>query len=218
MSAEKLEMLERLKTQHKNTRTIAATEETSSVLGTTASEHVHHHVHGSFGSFCCCLRPTVGVLTVTVLTKTTEHITPVIHKETHQHKVVHNVIPIHEKIHEAPIVHESTVLPTLTMDEFRAKFSREIHNHGDPAHSHQFYGGNPKVQDGSASSASYGTSGIPSDSRQQQYSQGNQQYTQGQQQYTQGHQDVEGHNHKTSVGQKAASAVESREQTRADRV
>ncbi|CDZ96283.1 hypothetical protein [Phaffia rhodozyma] len=125
MAPEKLEMLEKLKTQHKNTRTIAPTEETVAVLGTTASEHVHHHVH--------------------------EHITPVIHKETHQHKIIHNVIPIHEKIHESPIVHESTVLPTLTMEEFRAKMAQAkgLH-HGEKEHSHHYYEGQPRVsEDGS---------------------------------------------------------------------
>lgn len=58
-------------------------------------EHVHHHLH--------------------------EHIQPVIEKETVQPVVVHTTKPVHE-VHEVePRHHEATVLPPVSIDEFRRK-------------------------------------------------------------------------------------------------
>ncbi|CDZ97777.1 hypothetical protein [Phaffia rhodozyma] len=146
--------------------TIGATIQTQENLGVTASEHVHHHVH--------------------------EHITPVIQKDTHEHKVLHQVELIHEKIHEAPIIHETTTLPTISLDEFRAKTQAgdAVHNHGDTQHSHHFYSGLPKVQDGHSA---VGTTGAPSAIP-----------------GTSTHTDVAGHQHNSAISEKAASAVERR--------
>jgi hypothetical protein len=89
-----------------------------------------------------------------------EHIQPVIQKETHANKTIHTVIPVHEKVHEAPIVHESTVLPTVSLDEFKAQHantSGEVH--GESSHKHAFYQGEPKAAGttGSHSHSSTGT-------------------------------------------------------------
>jgi hypothetical protein len=59
------------------------------------SEHVHHHIH--------------------------EHIQPVLHKEVLAHEYIHTTIPVHETHHVEAQHHGTTVLPSITLEEFRAK-------------------------------------------------------------------------------------------------
>ena len=108
-----------------------------------------------------------------------ETITPVIQRDTHEHRTVHNVIPVHEKIHEcvasscdhlcrsllpltrrfhscrAPVVHESTVLPTVSLDEFKGKVHGETH--GDKSHHHSHFQGEPRSAPGQASEGTIGS-------------------------------------------------------------
>jgi hypothetical protein len=84
-------------------------------------------------------------------------VTPVIQRDTHEHKIVHNVIPVHEKIHEAPIVHESTVLPTVSMDEFKSKLTGSEHQHGAQGHHHSHFQGEPKSAPGQAAEGVIGS-------------------------------------------------------------
>ena len=67
-----------------------------------------------------------------------ETITPVIQRETVQPTTVHTTQPIHQVTHEAPIVHEATTLPTISLDELRAKAHDGPHLHKDGDHTHQF--------------------------------------------------------------------------------
>jgi hypothetical protein len=44
------------------------------------------------------------------------------------------------------VVHEMTTLPTVTLDEFKAKTGGvHAHSHKDSEHSHQYYEGAPRV-------------------------------------------------------------------------
>ncbi|CAG9989414.1 unnamed protein product [Clonostachys byssicola] len=84
--------LERDAAQYKDTSTTHSTKHTTTTNPTMTGERVHHHVH--------------------------EHIQPVIEKETIQPHVVHTTAPVHETHHAAPVHHETTTLPTKTMEEF----------------------------------------------------------------------------------------------------
>jgi len=125
MLPEHREKLEGQRTLYQNTQTVAPVERTELANAGQVNEHVHHHVH--------------------------ETIQPVIQRETIAPTTVHTVVPIHEKIHDAPIVHEHTVLPTVTLDEFKNKVGG-AHSHKDGDHSHQFYDGAPRVGGGQSSS------------------------------------------------------------------
>lgn len=70
MAPEKGHLLDGLKSQHKDTRTVGATETTGENVGSTVNEHTHHHVH--------------------------EHVTPVIQRETHEHKVCTDPQPLQQ--------------------------------------------------------------------------------------------------------------------------
>ncbi|KAH6670889.1 allergen [Plectosphaerella plurivora] len=59
------------------------------------SEHVHHHIH--------------------------EHIQPVLHKEVLAHEYIHTTIPVHETHHVEAQHHGTTILPSITLEEFRSK-------------------------------------------------------------------------------------------------
>jgi hypothetical protein len=48
-----------------------------------------------------------------------ETVQPVVHKETIAPSVVHTTVPIHETHHNEARHHETTTLPTMTMDEFK---------------------------------------------------------------------------------------------------
>jgi hypothetical protein len=50
-----------------------------------------------------------------------ETIQPVVQKEVIQPNVVHTTVPIHEVHHNAATHHETTSLPTMTMDQFKTK-------------------------------------------------------------------------------------------------
>jgi hypothetical protein len=79
----------------KDERRIDNTTHSQSVAPTVAGEHVHHHIH--------------------------ETIQPVVQKETIQPNVVHTTVPIHEVHHNKATHHETTALPAMTMDQFKAK-------------------------------------------------------------------------------------------------
>ena len=81
--------------QFKNERVVAGTTQSQSVAPTIGGEHVHHHIH--------------------------ETIQPVVNKEVIQPNVVHTTVPIHEVHHNKATHHETTALPTMTMDEFKHK-------------------------------------------------------------------------------------------------
>ncbi|KAL5116550.1 hypothetical protein ACEQ8H_005546 [Pleosporales sp. CAS-2024a] len=81
--------------QFKDERRVEATTQSQSVAPTIGGEHVHHHIH--------------------------ETIQPVVQKETIQPNVVHTTVPIHEVHHNAATHHETTSLPTMTMDQFQQK-------------------------------------------------------------------------------------------------
>jgi hypothetical protein len=76
-------------------RRIEETTHSQSVAPTIGGEHVHHHIH--------------------------ETIQPVVQKETIQPSVVHTTVPIHEVHHNKATHHETTALPAMTMDQFKAK-------------------------------------------------------------------------------------------------
>jgi len=115
------EKLEAMRTQQQNVQQVGSVERTEAHQGAVANESVIHHVH--------------------------ETIQPVVQKETIAPTTVHTTVPIHEKIHEAPIVHESTTLPTVTLDEFKTKIGG-AHSHKDGNHHHQFYQGEPRIGGG----------------------------------------------------------------------
>ncbi|KAI9667474.1 MAG: hypothetical protein M1821_000290 [Bathelium mastoideum] len=69
------------------------TRETQSVAPSVGGEHIHHHVH--------------------------ETIQPVVQKETIEPHVVHTVQPIHEVHHNAAQHHQTSALPTVTMEDFK---------------------------------------------------------------------------------------------------
>jgi len=81
--------------QFKNERRVEGTTQSQSVAPTIGGEHVHHHIH--------------------------ETIQPVVNKEVIQPNVVHTTVPIHEVHHNAATHHETTALPTMTMDQFKSK-------------------------------------------------------------------------------------------------
>lgn len=81
--------------QFKNERVVEGTTSSQSVAPTIGGEHVHHHIH--------------------------ETIQPVVHKEVVQPNVVHTTVPIHEVHHNKATHHETTALPTMTMDQFKHK-------------------------------------------------------------------------------------------------
>lgn len=60
-----------------------------------AGEHKHHHIH--------------------------ETVQPVVHKETIEPHVVHTTVPVHETHHNAAQHHQSSVLPTVNMSEFKSQ-------------------------------------------------------------------------------------------------
>lgn len=79
----------------KDERRVDATTHSQSVAPVVGGEHVHHHIH--------------------------ETIQPVIQKETIQPSVVHTTVPIHEVHHNKATHHETTALPAMTMEQFKAK-------------------------------------------------------------------------------------------------
>jgi len=81
--------------QFKDERRVEGTTQSQSVAPTIGGEHVHHHIH--------------------------ETIQPVVNKEVIQPNVVHTTVPIHEVHHNAATHHETTALPTMTMDQFKTK-------------------------------------------------------------------------------------------------
>ncbi|KAF5851252.1 hypothetical protein GGP41_004064 [Bipolaris sorokiniana] len=76
-------------------RRVEDTTHSQSVAPTVGGEHVHHHIH--------------------------ETIQPVVQKETIQPSVVHTTVPIHEVHHNKATHHETTALPAMTMEQFKAK-------------------------------------------------------------------------------------------------
>jgi len=76
-------------------RRVDETSHSQSVAPTIGGEHVHHHIH--------------------------ETIQPVVQKETIQPSVVHTTVPIHEVHHNKATHHETTALPAMTMEQFKAK-------------------------------------------------------------------------------------------------
>ncbi|EUC50137.1 hypothetical protein COCMIDRAFT_82508 [Bipolaris oryzae ATCC 44560] len=76
-------------------RRVEETTHSQSVAPTVGGEHVHHHIH--------------------------ETIQPVVQKETIQPSVVHTTVPIHEVHHNKATHHETTALPAMTMEQFKAK-------------------------------------------------------------------------------------------------
>lgn len=81
--------------QFRDERRVEGATQSQSVAPTIGGEHVHHHIH--------------------------ETIQPIVHKEVIQPNVVHTTVPIHEVHHNAATHHESTALPTMTMDQFKSK-------------------------------------------------------------------------------------------------
>ncbi|KAL6708465.1 hypothetical protein ACN47E_002728 [Coniothyrium glycines] len=81
--------------QFKDERRVDQTSHSQSVAPVVGGEHVHHHIH--------------------------ETIQPVIQKETIQPSVIHTTVPIHEVHHNKATHHETTALPAMTMDQFKAK-------------------------------------------------------------------------------------------------
>jgi hypothetical protein len=81
--------------QFRDERRVESATASQSVAPTIGGEHVHHHIH--------------------------ETIQPVIEKEVIQPNVVHTTVPIHEVHHNKATVHETTALPTMTIDEFKHK-------------------------------------------------------------------------------------------------
>ncbi|CAO2650700.1 Nn.00g019920.m01.CDS01 [Neocucurbitaria sp. VM-36] len=79
----------------KDERRIEGHTTSQSVAPTVGGEHVHHHIH--------------------------ETIQPVIQKEVIQPNVVHTTVPIHEVHHNKATHHDTTSLPAMTMDQFKAK-------------------------------------------------------------------------------------------------
>ena len=156
MEPEKRDLLQGLKSQHQDSRTIGQTEHTASSVGAQVQEHEHHHVRPSLAALLLRSASSADPPPVSPPpSQVHEHITPVIQRDTHEHKTVHNVIPVHEKIHEAPVVHESTVLPTVSLDEFKNKVHGETH--GSEGHSHKHFGGEPKTAPGQASEGTIGS-------------------------------------------------------------
>ncbi|KAF2125608.1 hypothetical protein P153DRAFT_90328 [Dothidotthia symphoricarpi CBS 119687] len=80
--------------QFRDEKRVDATTKSQSVAPTVGG-HVHHHIH--------------------------ETIQPVIHKESIQPNVVHTTVPIHEVHHQKATHHDTTALPAMSMDEFKAK-------------------------------------------------------------------------------------------------
>ncbi|KAJ4148201.1 hypothetical protein LMH87_002681 [Akanthomyces muscarius] len=78
--------------QYTSERNVADTEHSTSTGAAITGQRTHHHVH--------------------------HHVQPVIQKETIQPEVVHTTIPVHEVHQAAAIHHETTILPTKTMEEF----------------------------------------------------------------------------------------------------
>lgn len=79
----------------KDERRVDATTHSQSAAAAIGGEHVHHHIH--------------------------ETIQPVVQKETIQPNVVHTTVPIHEVHHNKATHHDTTALPPMTMDQFKAK-------------------------------------------------------------------------------------------------
>ena len=79
----------------KDQRIVEDTTHSQSAAAAVGGEHIHHHIH--------------------------ETIQPVVHKETIQPNVIHTTVPIHEVHHNAATHHESSELPTMTMEEFKQK-------------------------------------------------------------------------------------------------
>ncbi|KAF1831882.1 hypothetical protein BDW02DRAFT_632507 [Decorospora gaudefroyi] len=71
------------------------TTHSQSVAPTVGGEHTHHHIH--------------------------ETIQPVVQKEVIQPNVVHTTVPIHEVHHNKATHHDTTALPAMTMEQFKAK-------------------------------------------------------------------------------------------------
>ncbi|RMZ68932.1 allergen [Pyrenophora seminiperda CCB06] len=82
-------------TRFADERRIDETTHSRSVAPTIGGEHIHHHIH--------------------------ETIQPVVQKETIQPSVIHTTVPIHEVHHNKATHHETTALPAMTMDQFKAK-------------------------------------------------------------------------------------------------
>ncbi|RYP61651.1 hypothetical protein DL769_007612 [Monosporascus sp. CRB-8-3] len=77
----------------RNERKVQETVQTQSHAPPAVGEEVHHHIH--------------------------ETIQPVVEKETVQPTVVHTTVPIHETHHNTAQHHSTSVLPTVSMDEFK---------------------------------------------------------------------------------------------------
>ncbi|CDZ97780.1 hypothetical protein [Phaffia rhodozyma] len=103
---------------------------------------------------------------------------------------------VHHHVHEhiTPViqkdVHQHEVIHNVQLVHEKTQAGDAVHNHGDTQHSHHFYSGLPKVESG------HGAAGVPTDASAIHAHKS--------------HTDIEGHQHKTSVGEKAANAVEQR--------
>lgn len=95
-------------------REVGSTHHTVEEAPAVQGEHVHHHLH--------------------------EHIQPVIEKETVQPVIVHKTKPVHE-VHEAePQHHKATVLPPVSIDEFKKKGGKLG---SEPEERHDKFAGEP---------------------------------------------------------------------------
>lgn len=92
--------LERDAAKYRDTSTTHNATHSTSAGATMSGERIHHHVH--------------------------EHIQPVINKETIAPSVVHTTVPIHETHHAAPVHHETTTLPTKSLEEFTGTGGRTV--------------------------------------------------------------------------------------------
>lgn len=81
--------------QFKDERRVDSTTRSQNVAPAVGGEHVHHHIH--------------------------ETIQPIVQKEVIQPNVVHTTVPIHEVHHHKATHHDTTALPAMTMDQFKAK-------------------------------------------------------------------------------------------------
>lgn len=122
MTPEQRQLIDGQRSQHRDTRAEGPTEFTRSSLGKTVNESVFHHVQYVVRARFALLPPDADSLSVDQSLPSSEHITPVIQREIHTHKVVTNIIPIHEVVHDAPIIHETTVLPSMSLADFEKRY------------------------------------------------------------------------------------------------
>ncbi|CDZ97787.1 hypothetical protein [Phaffia rhodozyma] len=100
LSKSKAKQLEKQHHQIPPSRRTAEVVRTEQTLIPVEYEHVHHHIK--------------------------EHITPVLFKQTHRHRVIHNVTPLRQTVWEEPIVYRTAVLPTLSLLEFEAMIGQQV--------------------------------------------------------------------------------------------